>query len=209
MQEQLEHLKKIRGSCQIIRGFLHIALGFLVLFGVLYLVYGIKVAAAPETAFTVTENRFGGLSIDMEGQTWSAASSIPYYASPMGIYADYSAKTLQFANLGLSVLLVLLPFAAVILLVLRILTCVMKGSSPFCPENIRSLKIIGWIMLFLGLAVKILYLLGITYLVFGGKVRGMSYLIDYGAAFTGGLLLVLARIFEYGTYLQNEYDSTL
>lgn len=37
----------------------------------------------------------------------------------------------------------------------------------------------------------------------------MSFLFDYLVAFTGGLLLVLARIFEYGSYLQSEYDATL
>ena len=37
----------------------------------------------------------------------------------------------------------------------------------------------------------------------------VSFLFDYLVAFTGGLLLVLARIFEYGSYLQSEYDATL
>ena len=85
----------------------------------------------------------------------------------------------------------------------------MAGESPFCAENIRAVKFVGFILLFLGLASKILYLLGITYLVFKGEVSGMSFLFDYLVAFTGGLLLVLARIFEYGSYLQSEYDATL
>lgn len=209
MQEQMDRLKKIRLSCRTIRGFLWIALGMMALFALLYVVYAMKVAAAPESAFTVTESRLGGLSVSLKDQTWMMGASVPYYASPMGIYADYSAKTLQFVNMGLSLVLVMLPLSAVLVMVLGIMKRVMKGSSPFCKDNISCLKSIGWILLFAGLAVRILYLLGITYLVFGGQVRGMSFLFDYGAAFTGGLLLVLVRIFEYGAYLQSEYDATL
>ena len=37
----------------------------------------------------------------------------------------------------------------------------------------------------------------------------LVYGTDFMVAFTGGLLLVLARIFEYGSYLQSEFDATL
>ena len=179
------------------------------LFAVSYVWYGIKVAAAPESAFTAAENRFGGLSVDMAGQNFQVGSSVPSYASPVGIRGAYSPKTLQMVNMGLGFVLVLVPFSAVIWEILRILGRVMVGESPFCAENIRAVKFLGFILLFLGLASKILYLLGITYLVFKGEVSGMSFLFDYLVAFTGGLLLVLARIFEYGSYLQSEYDATL
>lgn len=209
MQEQMERLKKIKTSCRAIRGFLWIMMGMMVLFALSYVWYGIKVAAAPESAFTVTENRFGGLSMDMAGQNFQVGSAVPYYATPVGIRAEYSPKTLQLVNMALGMVLVLLPFSAVIWKILRILKRVMEGESPFCEENIRAVKFVGYVLLFLGLAAKILYLLGITYLVFKGDVAGKSFLMDYLVAFVGGLLLVLARIFEYGSYLQSEYDATL
>lgn len=209
MQEQAERLRIIRGSCRTIRGFLWIGLGGMALFAALYICYGVKAAKAPVSSYRVTESRYGTLSIDIAGQDWRVGSIVPDYATPMGVYADYSPKTLQFVNMALSLVLVLAPVTFIMMLVLLIIKRVMKGSSPFCGENIRCLKFIGWIMLFRGLAVKILYLLGIVYLVFGGQVRGTSYLFDVGEAFSGGLLLVLARIFEYGAYLQHEYDTTL
>lgn len=209
MQEQMERLKKIKTSCRTIRGFLWIMMGIMALFAVLYVWYGLKVAAAPESAFTVTENRFGGLSMNMAGQNFQVGSSVPYYATPMGIRGEYSAKTLQLVNMALGMALVLVPFSAVTWKILGILKRVMAGESPFCEGNIRAVKAVGYILLFLGLAAKILYLLGITYLVFKGNVSGKSFLMDYMVAFVGGLLLVLARIFEYGSYLQSEYDATL
>ena len=209
MQEQMERLRKIKTSCRVIRGFLWIMMGVMALFAVSYVWYGIKVAAAPESAFTAAENRFGGLSVDMAGQNFQVGASVPSYASPVGIRGAYSPKTLQMVNMGLGFVLVLVPFSAVIWEILRILGRVMAGESPFCTENIRAVKYVGFILLFLGLASKILYLLGITYLVFKGDVSGMSFLFDYLVAFTGGLLLVLARMFEYGSYLQSEYDATL
>ena len=45
----------------------------------------------------------------------------------------------------------------------RIRTCLLYTSeSPFCAENIRAVKFVGFILLFLGLASKILYLLGLS-----------------------------------------------
>lgn len=208
MQEQVLRLKKIKSSCRIIRGFLQIALMAMVFFALLYIWYGIKVAAAPESALSVT-NLNNQLRVEMDGSSWAAGNVVPEYAAPGYIDIDYSAKRLQFVNMGLSTVLVLLPFAAVIWLALGILSRVVKGEQPFCTGNIRALEGIGWIMLFLGVAAKAAYLFGIIWLAFGGHIRGMSILMDFGAAFTGGLLLVLVRVFEYGSYLQSEYDATL
>lgn len=208
MQEQELRLKKIKNSCRIIRGFLRIALGIMALFVLMYIWYGIKAAAAPESAFSVHESG-NQLRIEMEGSNWAVGSIVPEYAAPGYIDVSYSVKRLQFVNMGLSAVLVLLPFGAVIWLALGILSRVVKGEQPFCTGNIRALKGIGWIMLLLGVAVKAVYLFGIIWLAFGGHTRGMSILMDFGAAFTGGLLLVLVRVFEYGAYLQDEYDATL
>lgn len=208
MQEQELRLKKIKSSCRIIRGFLWIALGCMVLFALLYIWYGVKTAAAPEQAFSVTrsDNR---LQVEMEGSRWSVGSIVPEYATPGHIDISYSAKQLQFVNMGLTMVLVLLPFGWVVWLALGILGRVVRGDQPFCAGNIRALKGIGWIMLFIGLVAKAAYLFGIIYLAFGGHTRGMSILMDFGAVFAGGLLLVLVRVFEYGSYLQSEYDATL
>ena len=209
MEEQMERLRKIKTSCRAIRGFLWIVMGFMILFAVALVWYGLKVAAASETAFAVTQNRFGGLSIDMAGQDFQVASGVPYYAVPAGIRGEYSAKTLQLVNMALASVLVWLPFTLIVGQILRILRRVSDGGSPFCEPNIRSLKLVGFAMLFIGLASKSLYLTGIIHLVFHGNVSGRSYLFDFMVAFTGGLLLVLARIFEYGSYLQSEFDATL
>lgn len=209
MEEQMKRLRKIKTSCRMIRGFLWVVMGFMIVFAVAFVWYGFKVAATPESAFTVTQNRFGGLSIDMAGQNLQVASSVPHYATPTGIRGEYSAKTLQLVNMALAAVLVWLPFTLVIGQVLKILRRVTDGSSPFCEPNIRSLKLVGFAMLFIGLASKSLYLTGIIHLVFHGNVSGRSYLFDFMVAFTGGLLLVLARIFEYGSYLQSEFDATL
>ena len=69
MEEQMKRLRKIKTSCRMIRGFLWVVMGFMIVFAVAFVWYGFKVAATPESAFTVTQNRFGGLSIDMAGQT--------------------------------------------------------------------------------------------------------------------------------------------
>ena len=208
MQEQELRLKKIKSSCGIIRGFLQVALAAMAFFALLYIWYGIKAAAAPESAFSVTKMN-NQLWVEMDGSSWAAGNIVPEYATPGYVDIQYSAKRLQFVNMGLAMVLVLFPFAAAIRLALGILNRVVKGEQPFCTGNIRALKGIGWIMLFLGLGVKVLYLFGIIYLAFGGHTRGMSILMDFGAAFTGGLLLVLVRVFEYGSYLQSEYDATL
>lgn len=213
MEGQMEQYRKIRSGSAVIGVLLLLGLGFMLLFGAVYIWYGIKVAAASESSFSAEIDRFGQLQIDMEDQNFQAGSAVPAYASPHNLTNDipgsYSAKRLQLLNLAISWILVLLPHAVIFWLAVRMLNRITSGQSPFCGSNIRSLRYIGWIMLFMGLMVKILYLLGIAYLGFGGRYRGMSYLFDFSSAFTGGLLLVLARIFQYGSYLQEEYDTTL
>lgn len=209
MEERERKLKRMKRSFRAARGLVRFGLGLMGLIAVFYLWYGVRVCMAPEEAFSVRETRYGELWVEMEGENISAGNVTPSYATPQARYGEISGKRLQLVNMSLGVVLVLAPISWILFMLEGILSGVILGGSPFERGICRRLKAIGWTLVYFGAAVKILYLLGIYWLALDGQARSMSYLFSFEALFTGVLVLALVKVFEYGSYLQEEYDTTL
>lgn len=80
--------------------------------------------------------------------------------------------------------------------------------SPFTISNVKSLKKLARIIIIYSVAVDVL-----SSLLFSAFVTKVFYLnlssIHLSGLLIGGVILVIADIFQYGVFLQNEFDSTL
>ena len=93
---------------------------------------------------------------------------------------------------------------------LGILRSVKKGS-PFVKENASRLSIMGFILIGGSIIVGFIYSL-MVYTIFEAlKITNLSvnFQINSTMFASGLLLLILAGVFRYGSYLQEEYDATL
>ena len=91
-----------------------------------------------------------------------------------------------------------------------ILRSVQKGS-PFVKENASRLAKMGYILLGGSIIVGFTYSL-MVYTIFEAlKITNISvnFQINSTMFASGLLLLILAGVFRYGSYLQEEYDATL
>jgi hypothetical protein len=92
----------------------------------------------------------------------------------------------------------------------RILKTVVK-DNPFEKENSKNLTVIAVTLISGSFLVKFLEGLVATAAIQALKIANIdiTYSIDWTLLATGILLLILAGVFQYGSYLQEEVDSTL
>ena len=86
-----------------------------------------------------------------------------------------------------------------------------ETGTPFEKDNTKRLSKIGTVLIigsFLFNAMNGLVTINIIKL-FEWNKYSFVYSPDLFILFTGLLILILAGIFNYGAYLQNEYDTTL
>ena len=98
----------------------------------------------------------------------------------------------------------------------KVLSSVIDGT-PFSENNWKNISFIGWWVIISDIVITLVQrLLGSVML---GMVKvkeplisagsGTDWLLVFLMTFVGLLILIFAQVFKYGTYLQNEYDSTL
>ena len=100
---------------------------------------------------------------------------------------------------------------AVIFKQIRNILKTVEAGTPFEKDNTKRLTIIGTVLIigsFVFNAMNGLVTINIIKL-FEWNKYSFAYSPDLFILFTGLLILILAGIFNYGAYLQNEYDTTL
>lgn len=92
----------------------------------------------------------------------------------------------------------------------RILKTV-EANRPFSEENSRSLTVIGFILLMGSFVIRIAEGIVARAIINTLNIQNMkvNYGIDVFMIVLGFLMLILAGVFKYGSYLQQEYDTTL
>lgn len=91
----------------------------------------------------------------------------------------------------------------------RFLSYVKKGT-PFADENIHMMYHIGKVLVILSAALPIITLPFAWRLAHALPLDIMvNFEIDFGLLVLGLVVLLLASIFNYGAYLQEEYDQTV
>ncbi|MGB7605925.1 MAG: DUF2975 domain-containing protein [Lutisporaceae bacterium] len=100
---------------------------------------------------------------------------------------------------------------AAILKQLELILGTIKDDKPFAPENSKRLTTIG-ITLMIGAFIERAgeYLVAST-MINTLKLNSLSanFSADSNMILIGFVVLILAGVFKYGCYLQNEYDSTV
>ena len=92
--------------------------------------------------------------------------------------------------------------------IVNILKSTAKDITPFIMDNAKNLKKLAYSIIFYSLASDILS--NILCSVFVTKIFFIDLSnIHLSRVLVGLLILIIAEIFQYGVYLQNEYDTTL
>ncbi|MFZ5354094.1 MAG: DUF2975 domain-containing protein [Bacillota bacterium] len=86
-----------------------------------------------------------------------------------------------------------------------------ERDCPFAEENSKRLGIIGTVMLVGSVVFNITQSAMATAVIMSYNIPNfdVKYSIDKNMLLMGLLVLILAGVFKYGSFLQNEYDSTL
>ena len=100
---------------------------------------------------------------------------------------------------------------AIILYELRKILKTILLDRPFDKENSKGLTVIAVVLMIGSLFVNIARTSMASAFIKITKITGISinYNIDFSMLFYGILILILAGVFKYGCYLQEEYDATL
>lgn len=92
--------------------------------------------------------------------------------------------------------------------ILNILKSTTKDITPFIMENAKNLKKLAYTIIIYSLATDLISNILCSAFVIKIFTFELSNIHLSGVLF-GGLIFIIAEIFQYGIYLQNEYDTTL
>lgn len=127
---------------------------------------------------------------------------------------DAGDKAVNLAGVYQSITIMAALLSAGLAVFLRQLYTLLKtieGDTPFTAENTRRLKIMGFILLiyaFLAPGAGVLVASSMTH-AFTAENISVVYSVNINLLFSGFVLLILAGVFRYGSFLQSEYDTTL
>ena len=86
-----------------------------------------------------------------------------------------------------------------------------ESDRPFSEENSGRLTIIGFVLIIGSFVFKIAECIVANAMIHALNIQNVqvNYSADGFMMLTGFLILILAGVFKYGNYLQQEYDATL
>jgi hypothetical protein len=102
-------------------------------------------------------------------------------------------------------------FVSVVLFEVKRILKAVVADNPFEKGNSKNLVVIAIALLVASIIMPIFESRIVTTIIEALKISNIStsYSIDGTLLFTGILILILAGVFQYGNYLQEEVDSTL
>lgn len=158
----------------------------------------VVMAFIPASYFDTGNTRTLGLTMD---------SVIRYRLDPP--LTPVSLKPVFFTALIASI-----PAFVILALIFSNLAGILKTvevEKPFAPENAKRLTVMGVVLLASSVLVNVLQAAVVYVMVTTLDITNIdiNYNINTTMLFMGLLLLILAGIFRYGNYLQDEVDSTL
>ena len=155
----------------------------------------------PDGFFVITNSQNGRMGITIDGM-------ISFKIDPE-LYDNLSIKPLlQTAFPMATVISVMLM---VLLHQVRLILETVAIDTPFDKNNPKRLLVIGITLLIGSFAVKFvegMVALAIVSLLKQNNID-INISLDGAMLFTGFLVIILAGVFRYGNYLQEEYDATL
>lgn len=193
----IPRIKKISRGLRIS---INISLWVLVVGTVFFLAAGIALNFLSEDIFILKEARGVGFVLSIDGLIRYNLDE-----SSIGISLRPIYQTIAFmATLGAGAL-------AIIFKKLVDLLKTIENDEPFAEENSKHLTVIGAVLLLGSFGFRVIGAIVAHTMIETLHITPISVnvSIDVFMAMTGLLVLILAGIFQYGNYLQKEYDSTL
>ena len=186
--------KVLKIICNI--GFWITAVGF-----VLFLLASIFISLIPREYLVIPANMSGSLSA-----TFGGTMMFKFDPQTIGDIMIKSFLQALFMWISVGALMV----SIVLFEVKRILTTV-TGDNPFEKGNSKNLTVISLVLIAGSFIVPFMEGRIATEIIQTLKIESIhvSYSMDGNLLFTGILILILAGVFQYGNYLQEEVDSTL
>lgn len=111
-----------------------------------------------------------------------------------------------FAGSALLLILILLVLGQ-----LRIILKNVVNENPFAEKNAKSIKNIGYVIMASSLVMPVTKAFLINKIIHAFNLSNVNvvYTVNIEVLIIGILLLLVSAIFNYGAYLQQEYDTTL
>ena len=111
-----------------------------------------------------------------------------------------------FAGSALLLILILLVLGQ-----LRIILKNVVNKNPFAEKNAKSIKNIGYVIMASSLVMPVTKAFLINKIIHAFNLSNVNvvYTVNIEVLIIGILLLLVSAIFNYGAYLQQEYDTTL
>lgn len=122
-------------------------------------------------------------------------------------YVDVSGKILGLSSSVFSLLLEKIPMLIILWTCIQIFRKMIWAHSPFDREISRRIKVIGWIVLYLGAMERLLFQIGVSLVSCHEIWFHNPFQLTILAA--GAVILAAGDIFAYGCELQKESDELL
>jgi len=186
--------KVLKVICNV--GFWITAVGF-----VLFLLAGIFISLIPAETLVIPADMSGSLSA-----TFGGSMVFKFDPQTLGEIKIKSFLQAFFIWVSISALI-----TSIILFKLQHILKSVVADHPFEKGNSRNLTAIAITLMAGSLIVPILEGRIFSAIVDALKISNInsSYSVDGTLLFTGIIILILAGVFQYGNYLQEEVDSTL
>ncbi|NMB97178.1 MAG: DUF2975 domain-containing protein [Clostridiaceae bacterium] len=86
-----------------------------------------------------------------------------------------------------------------------------EKNSPFAVENSRRISNLGLILIISSFLLPAFEILVVKTMIdtFNIKHVSINYTVNIALILSGFLMFILSGVFNYGSYLQNEYDETV
>ncbi|MDO5294097.1 MAG: DUF2975 domain-containing protein [bacterium] len=120
---------------------------------------------------------------------------------------EFSSRSFMIAMNIMKILAERLPVLLILIFLRQLLLVIRKDYTPFKENCVKWVRIIGIVMILQGVFGNLLIQAGISTVVFHSLV--IYNPLNLTNVFVGMLILVLAEIFQYGSVLQEEQDTTL
>jgi protein-S-isoprenylcysteine O-methyltransferase Ste14 len=168
---------------------------------VLFLFASIVISFIPRESMVVSANMSGSLSATLGGNmlfkfdpTTTGNIMIKPFLQALFMYISFGA----------------LMVSVILFEVKRILKTVVE-DNPFKSGNSKNVTVIALVLMAGSFLVPVFEGRIVTAIIETLKISNIniSYSLDGNLLFTGILILILAGVFQYGNYLQEEVDSTL
>ena len=192
---------KLKKLAKITKGLFDVFFWVSVVSGIVGVIGFIAVYFIPDSVFVITNSQKGRMSISLDGM-------INFKIDPE-VYNNLSIKPLIHAIFPMVTVISIMLM--VLLQQVRLILKTVSNDIPFEKSNPKRLLIIGITLLIGSFAVK--YVMGMVALTLVSLLKlkdiDINFSPDGTMIFNGLIVIVLAGVFQYGNYLQEEYDATL